>query len=151
MLEMRRLLSVLLVSFVAAGFSMPASAIDYKTVDATTVLYDAPSQRGIKLFVIKRDTPVEVVVSLEGWSKVRDSEGGLAWIERKFLAEKRSVIVSADSAQVRQTANESAPLVFEAEKNVALDYVETAPGGWVKVHHRDGASGFVRADQIWGL
>jgi SH3-like domain-containing protein len=91
------------------------------------------------------------VVSLEGWSKVRDSEGGLAWIERKFLAEKRSVIVTADAAQVRQTANETAPLVFEAEKNVALDYVETAPGGWVKVHHRDGASGFVRADQIWGL
>jgi SH3-like domain-containing protein len=148
---MKRLLPLLAVLLVTAGFSMPASAIDYKTVDAATVLYDAPSQRGVKLFVIKRDTPVEVVVSLEGWSKVRDSEGGLAWIERKFLAEKRSVIVSADSAQVRQTANESAPLVFEAEKNVALDYVETAPGGWVKVHHRDGASGFVRADQIWGL
>jgi SH3-like domain-containing protein len=148
---MRRLLPVLFASFVTAGFSMPASAIDYKTVDAPTVLYDAPSQRGIKLFVIKRDTPVEVVVSLEGWSKVRDSEGGLAWIERKFLAEKRSVIVTADVAQVRQTANETAALVFEAEKNVALDYVETAPGGWIKVRHRDGAAGFVRADQIWGL
>lgn len=148
---MKRLLPVLLVSSVAAGFSMPASAIDYKTVDAATVLYDAPSQRGVKLFVIKRDTPVEVVVSLEGWSKVRDSEGGLAWIERKFLVEKRSVIVTADAAQVRQAGNENAPVVFEAEKNVALDYVETAPGGWVKVHHRDGASGFVRADQIWGL
>jgi SH3-like domain-containing protein len=145
---MKRLLPVFLF---AAAFSVPAIAIEYRTVDAATVLYDAPSQRGSKLFVIKRDTPVEVVVGLEGWAKVRDAEGGLAWIEKKFLAERRSVIVIADRAEVRQKADEGAPLVFEAEKNVALDYLETVPGGWVKVRHRDGSSGFVRANQIWGL
>lgn len=51
-------------------------------MDSPAILYDAPSQRGVKLFVIHRDTPVEVVVSLEGWVKVRDAEGSLAWIER---------------------------------------------------------------------
>ena len=144
---MKRLLTLML----CAGLSLPAWAVEYRTVDAATVLYDAPSQRGSKLFVIKRDTPVELVVSLEGWAKVRDAEGGLAWIEKKFLVERRMVIVSVSRAEIRQKADESAPLVFEAEKNVALDYLETAPGGWVKVHHRDGATGFVRANQIWGL
>ena len=145
---MKRLLPLLLV---IAGFSLPASAAEYRSVNAGTVLYDAPSQRGSKLFVIKRDTPVEVVVSLEGWSKVRDAEGGLAWIEKKFLAEKRTVIVTADRAAVRQKADDGSTLVVDAEKNVALEYLETAPGGWVKVRHRDGASGFVRANQVWGL
>ncbi len=145
---MKRLLPVFLF---AAVFSLPAIAIEYRTVDAATVLYDAPSQRGSKLFVIKRDTPVEVVVGLEGWAKVRDAEGGLAWIEKKYLSDRRSVIVTADRAEVRQKAEEGAPLVFEAEKSVALEYLETAPGGWVKVRHRDGSSGFVRANQIWGL
>jgi SH3-like domain-containing protein len=144
---MKRMLPVLLF---AAAFSAPASAIDYRTVDAATVLYDAPSQRGSKLFVIRRDTPVEVVVSLEGWSKVRDADGGLAWIEKRYLAERRSVIVTADRAEVRQKAEEGSPLVFEAEKNVALDYLESVPGGWIKVRHRDGASGYVRVNQIWG-
>ena len=144
---MKRLLTLML----CAGLALPAWAVEYRTVDAATVLYDAPSQRGSKLFVIKRDTPVELVVSLEGWAKVRDAEGGLAWIEKKFLVERRMVIVSVSRAEIRQKADESAPLVFEAEKNVALDYLETAPGGWVKVHHRDGATGFVRANQIWGL
>jgi len=144
---MKRLLTLML----CAGLALPAWAVEYRTVDAATVLYDAPSQRGSKLFVIKRDTPVELVVSLEGWAKVRDAEGGLAWIEKKFLVERRMVIVSVSRAEVRLKADESAPLVFEAEKNVALDYLETAPGGWVKVHHRDGATGFVRANQIWGL
>jgi hypothetical protein len=47
---MKRLLSWVL----AAGFSGPLLAIEYRTVDAAAVLYDAPSQRGSKLFVIRR-------------------------------------------------------------------------------------------------
>ena len=133
------------------GLAFPAAAIDFRTVESATVLYDAPSQRGAKLFVIKRDTPVELVVNLEGWSKVRDADGGLAWIEKKYLAERRTVIVTATRAEIRQKPDESAPLVFEAEKKVALDFLEVSPGGWVKVRHRDGPSGYVRANQIWGL
>ena len=134
----------------ACTLTLSAQAVEYRTVETATVLYDAPSQRGIKQFVIRRDTPVEVVVSLEGWAKVRDSEGTLAWIERKFLAERRSLIVTASRAEIRQANNESSPLVFEAEKNVSLDYLEAAPGGWIKVRHRDGQSGYVRANQVWG-
>lgn len=140
----------LLVLLAVLGYSVPASAIEFRTVNAATVLYDAPSQRGSKLFVIRSETPVEVVVKLEGWSKVRDAEGGLAWIEQKYLSEKHSVIVTADRAEVRRKPDESSSLVFEADKSVALEFVEAASGGWIKVRHRDGASGFVKADQIWG-
>lgn len=151
---MKRLLptlTVLSIAGVVAGFSLPAVAIEYRTVEAVTVLYDAPSQRGSKLFVIRRHTPVEVVVALDGWSKVRDAEGSLAWIEKKYLSEKRSVIVTAERAEVRQTADDGSALVFEAEKNVSLEYLESAPGGWIKVRHLDGQTGFVRGNQIWGL
>ena len=134
----------------AATFSLPALA-EYRTVEAATILYDAPSLRGSKLFVIRRGTPVELIVMLEGWSKVRDADGSLAWIEAKHLGSRRTVIVAVARGQVRQSAVESAPLVFEAEKNVSLDFLETAPGGWVKVRHRDGQTGFVRINQIWGV
>ena len=140
-----------LIFLLACTLTLSAQAIEYRTVETTTVLYDAPSQRGIKQFVIRRDTPVEIVVSLDGWAKIRDSEGTLAWIERKFLAERRSLIVTASRAEIRQANNESSPLVFEAEKNVSLDYLEAAPGGWIKVRHRDGQSGYVRANQVWGI
>lgn len=144
---MKRLLGFLL----GAGLAVPALAIEYRTVNIATVLYDAPSLRGSKLFVIRRGTPVELVVNLEGWSKVRDADGGLAWIEAAALVKRRSVIVTVARAQVRQNADEAAALVFEAEKNVSLEYLETSPGGWVKVRHRDGATGFVRANQVWGI
>lgn len=136
----------------AASLAAPAAfAIEYRSVDTATVLYDAPSVRGKPLFVIKRFTPVEPVVSLEGWTKVRDADGGLAWIEKKHLSEQRTLLVIGGTAQVRREANEDSPLAFEAEKGVALEYVEPAAAGWAKVRHRDGQSGFVRATQVWGL
>lgn len=130
--------------------AFPASAVEYRTVDSAAILYDAPSQKGSKLFVVRRSTPVEVVVQLEGWSKVRDADGGLAWIEAKYLAKRRTVIVTASRAVIRQSAEESAGVVFEAEKNVALDFLESIAGGWIKVRHRDGTTGFVRANHVWG-
>ncbi|MFC5301515.1 SH3 domain-containing protein [Azospira restricta] len=131
--------------------SVPAFAIDYRSVETATVLYDAPSVKGKPLFVIRRHTPVEPVVSLEGWAKVRDADGGLAWIERKYLSEQRTVQVVADRAQVRREASDESPLAFEAEKGVALELLEAGVGGWAKVRHRDGQSGFVRGNQVWGL
>ncbi|HPT49796.1 MAG TPA: SH3 domain-containing protein [Accumulibacter sp.] len=143
---MKRLAGLLFFAMIVT----PSLAVEYRTVDTATVLYDAPSQKGSKLFVVRRGTPVEMVVILEGWSKVRDADGGLAWIEAKYLSKKRSIIVTASRAQVRQSTEENAALVFEAEKGVALDFVGAASGGWIKVRHRDGQSGFVLANQVWG-
>jgi len=130
----------------------PTWALEYLSVaEAGSVMYDAPSQKAKPLFIILRGTPVEAVVSLEGWVKVRDAAGDLAWVEKKSLAEKRMLIVTATSAEVRSQAEAGAPLVFEADKDVLLELVEPGPLGWAKVRHRDGQSGFVRANQVWGL
>jgi SH3-like domain-containing protein len=133
------------------GLSLPARAIQYLTVDAPTVLYDAPSVKGVKLFVIKRDTPVEVVIALDGWVKVRDAESGMAWIEAKHLAPRRMVVVKTDLALIRQKPDKSAPVSFEAERNVALEYLGTFPGAWAKVRHADGEEGFAHVSEVWGF
>lgn len=131
--------------------ALPAFAGSFLTVNAATVLYDAPSVKGRKLFVIKAETPVEVVVNLEGWSKVRDCEGGLAWLEKKFLADRRSVIVTVPQADVLQKPEEGASVAFTVVKNVSLEYLGQGAGPWVNVRHRDGSTGFIRTNQVWGI
>jgi SH3-like domain-containing protein len=128
-----------------------AQALDYRTVTEAAPAYDAPSVKANPLFVVLSGTPVELVVSLDGWSKVRDNRGDLIWIEKKHLADKRNVIVRVDRAQVRGAAADKAALVFEAERDVVLEVVEALPDGWVKVRHRDGQGGFLKATQVWGL
>jgi SH3-like domain-containing protein len=146
-MTLRRLLAVLTMLVAAST----AFALDYRSVAEAASMYDAPSAKSKPLFVALAGTPVELVVSLDGWSKVRDSRGDLTWIEKKYLAEKRNVIVRFDRAQVRVAADDKAALVFEAERDVVLELLEAASGGWVRVRHRDGQSGFIKAPQVWGL
>ena len=141
-----------LAAAIAAALVAPAAlALEFRSVEGVAVLYDAPSAKGKKLFVIRRQTPVEVVVNLEGWAKVRDADGTLAWIEKKVLSEKRTTIVTAPRAEIRQSPDAASTLVFEAEKGVALELVDPGKDGWAKVTHADGQGGFVRSSQVWGL
>lgn len=143
--------SLLLAALAALAAAAPALALEYRSVAAPAILYDAPSDQGRKLFVIAKQTPVEVVVSLDKWVKVRDMGGGLTWIERSRLSDHRTVQVSAARATIRQKPEETAPPVFEANRDVVLDLAEPPAAGWVKVRHRDGASGYVRVTDVWGL
>jgi SH3-like domain-containing protein len=103
------------------------------------------------LFAASRLYPVEVIVQVDNWTKVRDVAGDLAWVEKKDLSDTRTVVVTAALADVRQQPDDGASLVFQARQGVALEIVELGTGSWVKVRHRDGQTGFVRAKQVWGL
>ena len=129
----------------------PALALEYRSVGEPSILYNAPATKAARQFIIARYTPVEVVVTVEGWAKVRDIKGNLAWIESKSLSASRTVLVRADKAQIFVQADEKSGKVFEAEKDVALELVEANPAGWAKVKHRDGQAGFVKVTQVWGL
>lgn|SRR5512134_2561973 len=141
--------SLLLVSVLFGTFH--AGAADFRSVaESAAVLYDAPSAKAKKLYVVSHGYPVEVVVQVEGWSKVRDASGEMTWIESKLLSDKRTVMVRQPLVQVREAADDNAPVAFQAQQNVLLELLEVAGGGWLKVRHRDGPSGFIRISQVWG-
>lgn len=141
-----------LVAFSLVGAASAALAIDYRSVSVpAAILYDAPSLAGKKLYLIKAQTPVEVVVRLEGWFKVRDAEGTLAWLEAKSLADKRTLVVVAPRAEIRQADKVEAAVLAELDKWVAVEFIESASAGWAKVRHRDGVTGYIRSTQVWGL
>mgnify|MGYP005815371663 CR=1 FL=1 len=147
------------LAVLAAGATLPAAAADFRaTAEAPTILYDAPSARARPQFVFGRDVPLEVLVVVDGWTKVRDLSGTIGWIATKSLADKRVLQVRVPAADVRASADDAAPLVFRAEQNVLLELAEpatsagtTSQPGWVKVRHRDGATGFARITQLYGL
>lgn len=137
---------------VVAGMIAPAAALEFRSVaENAAVFYDAPSVKAKKLYIVNHGYPVEIVVMVEGWAKVRDAKGDLMWIESKFLTDRRTVVIKVPQAQVRQTADDNAPVVFQAQQNVILDLLEVASAGWLRVRHRDGQTGFVKVSQIWGV
>jgi len=133
--------------------SAGAHAFDFKTIGAApAILYDAPSIKGGKLFIAPRGMPVEVVLTYGEWAKVRDINGDLAWTEARALSARRNVIIRTANARLRASADENANPVMSADKGVLLELVDPqVSGGWAKVRHRDGISGFIKASDIWGI
>jgi SH3-like domain-containing protein len=150
-MKMRRLTAAALLGLPLALAAAQAGASDFRSLAEPAILYDAPSKQGKPLFVIQRYTPVEMVVNIDRWVKVREPAGSLLWLERRQLSEKRTAIITAARADIRQKPDTGAPLAFEAVKDVVLEITDKPADGWVKVKHRDGTSGFIRINQIWGL
>lgn len=144
---------------VALALPIVASASGFRsTHDPATVLYDAPSARARPLYVYGRDVPVESLVSVAGWTKIRDASGTIGWMQNKSLSDKRMLVVRAPGADVRAAPDEAAPIVFRADRDVLLELAEpaaspsaTATPGWVKVRHRDGQTGYLRLAQVFGF
>jgi SH3-like domain-containing protein len=143
---------VRLALVVLAMAALPVGAAEFRSVaENAVVLYDAPSAKAKKRYILGRGYPVEVVVVVEGWTKIRDAGGELAWIETRSLSERRSVMVKTTLADVRTAAEDKAPLAFQAEQNVLLDLNELTGTGWARVTHRDGQTGYIKVSVVWGV
>ncbi len=131
-----------------------AGAVDFKSIGAApAILYDAPSAKGGKLYVAPRGMPVEVVLSYGDWVKLRDMNGDLAWAEAKALSPRRMLVIKSANAKVRAGADDNAAVVMTADRGVLLELSDAAPASslWLKVRHKDGVAGYIKATDVWGI
>jgi SH3-like domain-containing protein len=137
------------VFLLLAGFQ--AAAADFRsTAEAATVWYDAPSTKAKRLYVVNRGYPVEVLVTLEHWTKVRDATGSIGWVEARALAAKRMLVAKPKMVEVRSAPEDAAPVAFRIGQNVLLEWIETLPNGWIRVRHGEAGLGFVRTGEVFG-
>ncbi|WP_229429777.1 SH3 domain-containing protein [Massilia sp. ZL223] len=129
-----------------------AFAFDFKTVGPPmAILYDTPSAKGNKLYVAPAGMPVQVMLSYGEWVKVRDMNGDVAWTQAKALSARRNVLVRVPGAKVFSEPSDTSPVLMTADKGVLLELVDPNAVTWVRVRHRDGLTGYIKASDIWGL
>ena len=140
-----------LATFASLVFSISANSLEFRSVaPAKAVLYDAPSLEATKLYILNAGYPVEIIVDLGDWFKVRDQLGGLSWVQNKHLTTKRTVL-TIEKADNKFAENADSTLLATVEKDVTLELVSPViNNGWVAVKHRDGIVGFVHASALWG-
>lgn len=126
------------------------AAAEFRSVSQAAIVYDGPSENAERRWVVAAGYPLEVLVRLRQWTKVRDSGGAIGWVESSALGETRTVIVTGANVLVREQPNEAAKPVFRAAQELLLEWHEGAPKGWAKVKHRDGLAGYVATRQVWG-
>jgi hypothetical protein len=71
------------------------------------------------------------------------------------LGERNTVLVKVPVADVYAAPDAASPIVFRADNGVMLQLVAQQPAGtlgaWAQVRHRDGQTGYVRLDAVFGL
>jgi SH3-like domain-containing protein len=144
--------SALITACLLALMPAMALALDFRSVAVPkAVLFDAPSSAAKKVLLLNQHYPVEVVVNLGEWLKVRDAEGSLNWVEAKQLSNKRTVLVKQNQAEIKQSADANAKVLATVDKEVLLELVDAKPNnGWLKVKHRDGLVGYLPIGAVWG-
>ena len=142
-----RLLASVLLLVAPAAF-----AFDFKSVGAVPViLYDTPSDKGARMYIAPPGMPLQVVSSYGDWVKVRDANGELAWTEAKGLSPRRSLVVRTPGAKVFTGPDETSKVLMTADRGVVLELVDPTAAAWIRIRHRDGIDGYVRANDVWGL
>ena len=89
---------VLFLSLILSSFLAQADFISVKTKQA--ILFQGPSNVTEKMFIVTEGYPLEVLVSLKDWKKVKDHNGKISWIESKYTHNERTVLILKDNAAI---------------------------------------------------
>lgn len=141
-----RVIAVSLLALLTSG----AHAVEYRsTARHGVIFYDAPADTSAKRFILSANIPLEVMSEQGEWVRVRDRDGTLSWIKKSDVSPRRFVQVNRLS-DVRQSADALSPVVFKVDRNVLLERLDASNTGWIKVKHRDGQTGHIRIEDVWG-
>ena len=143
--------AALFLLFSFCSFFVQADFISVKTKQA--ILFEGPSNTTEKMFIVTEGYPLEVVVSLKDWKKVKDHNGKISWIEAKNTQKERTVLILKDRAVIFNQANNKSHKLANVDKFVVLKLNSyMLIGNWAQVKTQiEGLVGFISSNEVWGL
>ena len=134
-------------------FISQSAYAEFRSVSVSkTILYEAPSATTKRVYLVSEGYPLEVIVNLGDWLKVRDPYGTLGWVESKNLQSKRTVIVKVDKANIFKEPELKSALLANIEKDVVIELSDPLiTSGWIKVRYQQDLDGYIQASQVWGI
>ena len=131
-----------------------SSSAEYLSVGVDqSFLHEAPSDSTKKTFIVTKGYPLEVLVSLKEWKKVKDHQGAINWIPSNHLSSKKMVLNFKDNNPIYLEPNESSPTLAFAAENVVLEIVDNKRiDNWIKVYSKlTEVEGFISIENLWGI
>lgn len=92
--------------------------------------------------------PVKVVDEYEDWLRIVDSDGAGGWVYHSLLSGRRTVLITAEMATLRDRPVETAVPVAQAEQGVVATLRE-CDERWCELEI-DGVRGWALRKQVWG-
>ena len=97
-----------------------------------------------------RGLPVQVVDETSEWRRICDPDGGAVWVASAMVDGRRTVMAPAKGPVTlrRSPADDAAPAAYLAPRAIAD--LGRCKGDWCEIS-ADGARGWVKSSEVWGL
>lgn len=137
-------LSSLIIAPLAAGAERLAVSADVANVRS------GPGTENTKLWQVKRNTPIEVIGSQDGWYLFKDFEGTKGWIHEDLVDDFETVAIKdgKDLVNIRSGPGTDHDVTLQAGEGVAFKVLDKE-GDWLHVQHADGEKGWIHRAVIW--
>ncbi len=97
-----------------------------------------------------RDLPLQVVAETEDWRRVCDPDGQIAWVHRRTVTERRTVLLEQSRDLLLRKRPDAAAAASASLVSHALADLDVCKAGWcrLRVGH---AGGWAPANVLWGV
>ncbi|MEY3028000.1 MAG: hypothetical protein RIQ77_83, partial [Pseudomonadota bacterium] len=148
MINKQKCVALLFLAFFC--FSLSAEYLSVGVDQA--FLHEAPSDSTKKTFIVTKGYPLEVLVSLKEWKKVKDHQGAINWIASNQLSSKKMVLNFKANNLIHLEPNDSSPTLAFVSENVVLEIVDNKRiDNWIKVYSKSTeVEGFISIENLWG-
>jgi len=93
--------------------------------------------------------PVQVIETYPGWRKIRDPDGTEGWMAGALISDRRTGMVKGGIADLRQSPNPGAPVLWRAEPGV-IGRLSHCDEGWCRIDVK-GREGYIEESALWGV
>jgi len=110
-----------------------------------------PNLKSEILFQVFQGDPIKVEKQKDDWVYVTDYKHNAGWVYKPLVSNIKTVVVSADNANIRKVPGLKGPVVKRAaEGEIYKLFAEK--GQWVKVGYywENEVIGWIREDLVWG-
>jgi len=101
-----------------------------------------PSTQNEVLWEVFKDFPVEILQRQGDWAEVRDFENDKGWIYSSLLANKVTMIVKVETANMRSGPSTDDKIIATVKKGVVFTPLEQQ-GNWIKVQYKNDIVGWM--------
>lgn len=144
----RLFLGTFVVLFVLA-LSTVIYAGEYVSVKKDGVnIRSGPSTKNKVVWEVFESFPLEVIKREGKWANVVDFEGDEGWIYETLISNKKTVIVTVDTANMRAGASTDDVVVATVKKGVVFEPLEMK-GAWMKVRYKNEITGWMHNSLLW--
>ena len=138
-----------IVTFFLLSLSVAGQAAEYVSVKKDAVnIRSGPDTKNKVIWQVFEGFPLEVKKRSGKWVHVVDYEGDEGWIYETLLSNKKSVIVSVETGNMRSGPSTEDNVVATVKKGVVFEPLEMK-GDWIKIRYKNELSGWMHNSLLW--